>query len=46
MLIVVVIDGLAGIGVDMLVEVNVNMLTGVMIEVKFAMPASLDGFSC
>ena len=43
---VVVIGGVAGICVDVLVEVNVNMLTGVMIEVKFAMPAPLDGFSC
>ena len=43
---VVVIGDVAGICVDVLVEVNVNMLTGVMIEVKFAISASLDGFSC
>ena len=43
---VVVIGGLAGIGVDLLVELNVNMFAGVTTEVKFVMPASLDGFSC
>ena len=46
MLTVVVIGGLAGIGVDLLVELNVNMFAGVTTEVKFVMPASLDGFSC
>ena len=43
---VVVIGGLAGIGVDLLVELNVNMFAGVTTEVKFAMPTPLDGFSC
>ena len=43
---VVVIGGLAGIDVDLLVELNVNMLAGVTTEVKFVMPASLDRFSC
>ena len=46
MLAVVIIGTLAGISVDVLVEVNVNMLAGLMIEVKFAMPVPLDGFSC
>ena len=43
---VAVIGDLAGIDVDMLVELNVNILAGVTTEVKFAMPASLDRFSC
>ena len=37
---VVAIDGLSGVNV--LVEVNVNMFAGVMAEVKFA----IDGLSC
>ena len=43
---VLVIGGLAGIDVDLLVELNVNMFAGVTTEVKFAMPTPLDGFSC
>ena len=34
-----------GFGVNVLVDVNVNGLTGV-ITVEFAMPAPLEGFNC
>ena len=40
----VIINGLSGIDIDVLVEVNVNMFAGVMTEVKFVMSASLEGF--
>ena len=43
---VVVIGGLAGIGVDILVAVTANMFTGVMPEVKCVMSSSLEAFSC
>ena len=43
---VVLIGGLVCSGVGILVAVSVNVSAEVMIEVKFAMPASLDGFSC
>ena len=42
---VVIIGGLPDIGVNMFVDVNVNVFAGVM-TVKFAMPAPLEGFSC
>ena len=42
---VVIISGLSGIGVDVLVDVNVNVFAGVM-TVKFAMPTPLEGFGC
>ena len=43
---VVLIGRLVCIGVDILVGVTANMFTGVVTEVKFAMVASLEAFSC
>ena len=43
---VVLIGRLVCIGVDILVEMSVNMFAEVMTEVKFAMSASLEAFSC
>ena len=42
----VVIGGPPGIGIDVLGDVNANVFVGVMTEVKFVMPASLERFSC
>ena len=42
---VVVISGLCGIGLDVLVDANVNVFAGVM-TMKFAMPVPLEGFGC
>ena len=42
---VVVISGLSGIGVDVLVDANVNVFAGVM-TMKFVMPVPLEGFGC
>ena len=44
-LVVIMIDVLSGIGVDVLVNANVNVYIGVM-AVGFTMPATLEGFSC
>ena len=43
---VVVIGGLAGIDVDILVTMNVNMFAEVMTGVTFATSTSLEAFSC
>ena len=43
---VVLIGRLVCIGVDILVEMSVNMFAEVMAEVKFATSPSLEGFSC
>ena len=42
---VVIISGLCGIGLDVLVDANVNVFAGVM-TMKFAMPVPLEGFGC
>ena len=42
---VVVISGLSGIGVDVLVDANVNVFAGVM-TMKFAMSVPSEEFSC
>ena len=43
---VVIISGLSGIGVDVLVDANVNVFAGVMTDFGFATPGPLEYFSC
>ena len=44
-MVVVIISGLSGIGVDVLVDASVNVFAAVM-TMKFAMPVPLEGFGC
>ena len=46
MLTVRVMGGLTGIGVDVLLDVNLNMFAAVMTEEKFGMPTPFEGCSC
>ena len=46
MLTVGVMGALTGIGVDVLLDVNLNVFAAVMTEEKFSMSAPFEGCSC
>ena len=43
---VVIIRGVTRIRADALLDVNVNVFAGVMLEVTFVMPAPIENFRC